>query len=90
MTLTVDKSVQRVAAWVIATMIASISLSVMATALAFFAFMRAGDMRDQAESRFADMSERFRIAERESRVATERFNDIKVELAKRGIPLTDH
>lgn len=35
-------------------------------------------------------AERIRIAERESRVATERYNDIAKELARRGIPISDH
>lgn len=35
-------------------------------------------------------AERIRYAERESRVATERYNDIAKELARRGIPLSDH
>lgn len=29
-------------------------------------------------------------AEREARVMQERWNDLKVELAKRGIPVSDH
>lgn len=29
-------------------------------------------------------------AEREARVMQERWNDLKVELAKRGIPMSDH
>jgi hypothetical protein len=35
-------------------------------------------------------AEQARIAEREARVATERWNDLKVELARRGIPVSDH
>lgn len=31
-----------------------------------------------------------RKAEREARVMQERWNDLKVELAKRGIPVSDH
>lgn len=30
------------------------------------------------------------LAEREARVSQERWNDLKVELAKRGIPVSDH
>ena len=88
--MTIDKSVSKVASWVIGTMLASLAIAVLAIALAFFAFMRAGDMRDQSEARYSDMSERFRVAEREARVATERWNDLKVELARRGIPVSDH
>lgn len=30
------------------------------------------------------------LAEREARVSQERWNDLKVELARRGIPVSDH
>jgi hypothetical protein len=36
------------------------------------------------------LATRAELAEREARVATERWNDLKVELAKRGIPVSDH
>jgi len=42
------------------------------------------------EARIENLSERAQLAEREARVATERWNDLKVELAKRGIPVSDH
>lgn len=42
------------------------------------------------EARVANLSDRVQTAERESRVAQERWNDLKVELAKRGIPVSDH
>jgi len=35
-------------------------------------------------------AERAALAEREARVSQERWNDLKVELAKRGIPVSDH
>jgi hypothetical protein len=35
-------------------------------------------------------SERAAIAEREARVSQERWNDLKIELARRGIPVSDH
>ncbi len=35
-------------------------------------------------------AEEARKAEREARVSQERWNDLKVELAKRGIPVSDH
>ena len=38
----------------------------------------------------AHLGEQVRIAEREARVASERYNDIKVELVRRGIPVSDH
>lgn len=37
-----------------------------------------------------NLQDRVQTAERESRVMQERWNDLKVELAKRGIPVTDH
>lgn len=40
--------------------------------------------------RFDDLSDKYAIAERESRVLEERLSDMKVELVKRGIPLSDH
>lgn len=39
---------------------------------------------------YVTLSNEVRIAEREARVATERYNDIKVELVRRGIPVSDH
>lgn len=42
------------------------------------------------EARIENLSERAQLAEREARVATERWNDLKVELSRRGIPVSDH
>jgi hypothetical protein len=42
------------------------------------------------ESRIAALNDRTEKAEREARVMQERWNDLKVELAKRGIPTSDH
>jgi hypothetical protein len=36
------------------------------------------------------LADRVQVAEREARVMQERWNDLKVELAKRGIPVSDH
>lgn len=47
--------------------------------LAGMAYVRTEATADQA-----------RLAEREARVAQERWNDLKVELVKRGIPVSDH
>lgn len=47
--------------------------------LAAYALARAEAAADQA-----------RIAERESRVLQERVSDMKVELIRRGIPVSDH
>lgn len=44
----------------------------------------------QMDSRFDQLSSQYAITERESRVLQERLNDMKVELVKRGIPLSDH
>lgn len=42
------------------------------------------------EARIQNLAERAQLAERESRVMEERWNDLKVELTKRGIPVSDH
>ena len=42
------------------------------------------------EARMQNLSDRVQVAEREMRVAQERYNDIKVELTRRGIPVSDH
>jgi hypothetical protein len=42
------------------------------------------------EARIENLSERAQVAEREVRVMQERWNDLKVELTKRGIPVSDH
>lgn len=42
------------------------------------------------EARIQNLAERAQLAERESRVMEERWNDLKVELVKRGIPVSDH
>lgn len=41
-------------------------------------------------ARMDAMNERTTLAEREARVMQERWNDLKVELARRGIPVSDH
>lgn len=43
-----------------------------------------------ADQRFDQLAAKYAIAERESRVLQERVADMKVELVKRGIPLSDH
>jgi hypothetical protein len=97
LTLTIDKSVGKVAAWVVAIMSLAIAASVTALLIsksahdrADAAEKRAEDMRDQANARFAELSDKFSIVERENRVTQERWNDLKVELAKKGIPISDH
>lgn len=42
------------------------------------------------EARMQNLSDRVVTAEREARVMTERWNDLKVELVRRGIPVSDH
>lgn len=44
----------------------------------------------QQKARIDVLSERAEKAEREARVMQERWNDLKVELARRGIPVSDH
>lgn len=51
---------------------------------------RAEDMRMHANARFEELAAKFALVERENRVTQERWNDLKVELAKRGIPVSDH
>ena len=45
---------------------------------------------DGQAARIESLAERTVTAEREARVMQERWNDLKVELAKRGIPVSDH
>lgn len=52
---------------------------ILAALLAGMALMRTEATADRAA-----------LAEREARVMQERWNDLKVELAKRGIPVSDH
>lgn len=42
------------------------------------------------KAKVENLQDRVQTAERESRVSQERWNDLKVELAKRGIPVSDH
>lgn len=42
------------------------------------------------EARLQNAIDADRKAEREARVMQERWNDLKVELARRGIPVSDH
>jgi hypothetical protein len=41
-------------------------------------------------ARMAATADQAAKAEREARVMQERWNDLKVELARRGIPVSDH
>jgi len=52
---------------------------ILATLLAGMALIRTEATADEA-----------RKAEREARVMQERWNDLKVELSRRGIPVSDH
>jgi hypothetical protein len=45
---------------------------------------------DGQAARIESLAERTVTAEREARVMQERWSDLKVELAKRGIPVSDH
>jgi hypothetical protein len=45
---------------------------------------------DAQAVRIEALSDRTRTAEREARVMQERWNDLKVELAKKGISVSDH
>jgi hypothetical protein len=40
--------------------------------------------------RFDDLNGQLALSERESRVLQERVSDMKVELVRRGIPVSDH
>lgn len=68
----------------------AIVFSISASSRAQSAEKRAEDMRDFANARFEDLSNRFAILEREARVSQERISDMKVEMIRRGIPVTDH
>lgn len=43
-----------------------------------------------SDAKVENLQDRVITAERESRVMQERWNDLKVELAKRGIAVSDH
>lgn len=43
-----------------------------------------------SDAKVENLRDRVVTAEREARVMQERWNDLKVELAKRGIPVSDH
>lgn len=51
---------------------------------------RAAQDQKLFEARMANVVDRDRTAEREARVMQERWNDLKVELARRRIPVSDH
>lgn len=97
LTLTIDKSVSKVAIWVVAVMAIAIVGAFTACVVAKSAYdradsadKRAEDMRTYSDARFEELSTKFTIVERENRVTQERWNDLKVELAKRGISVSDH
>lgn len=97
LTLTIDKSVGKVAAWIVGVMVGAILLSISALVIALSARDRADNTEDlanakldEARARYEDLATRFAIVERENRVTQERWNDLKVELAKRSIATSDH
>jgi hypothetical protein len=97
LTLTIDKSASKVAIWVVAVMALAIVGAFVACIVAKSAYdraesadKRAEDMRMHANARFEELAAKFALVERENRVTQERWNDLKVELAKRGIPVSDH
>lgn len=67
-----------------------IAATILATLLSGMAFMRTEATDKRLEARIAAAEERARLSERESRVLQERWNDLKVELAKRNILHSDH
>lgn len=78
-------------------MVGAILLSISAVVIAVSARDRADHTEnlanaklDEARARYEDLAGRFAIVERENRVTQERWNDLKVELAKRGIATSDH
>lgn len=70
--------------------IIALVLAAMALGVGFMV-PRLHDERSAAqEARINALADRAEKAEREARVMQERWNDLKVELAKRGIPTSDH
>jgi hypothetical protein len=51
---------------------------------------RLGEVEHRHAQRIGQLADQTAIAEREARVLQERLADMKVELVKRGIPLSDH
>lgn len=65
-------------------------LSIIALVLASIALGAVLMIPSMQASRMEATAAQAALAERESRVSQERWNDIKVELARRGIPVSDH
>lgn len=70
--------------------IIAILFAAMAFGMSIVLPMVYSERTETLEARIENLSERAQLAEREARVATERWNDLKVELAKRNIPVSDH
>jgi capsular polysaccharide biosynthesis protein len=65
-------------------------LAIIALVFAAMAFGMAIVLPMVYQERTQTLAERVQVAERENRVTQERYNDIKVELIRRGIPVSDH
>jgi hypothetical protein len=66
------------------------TLGVLAIIIAVLAIGMIIMLPAQQHARVEVLGEQAAKAEREARVMQERWNDLKVELAKRGIPVSDH
>lgn len=66
------------------------TISIIALVIAAIALGMAIMLPKLQEARLAEINDRAWTASQEARVSQERWNDLKVELARRGIPVSDH
>lgn len=95
-TLTIDRSVGKIAAWVVAVMTIAIvgsAVSIIRAELANLraeaADKRAEDMRAFANARFDDLSRQFDILQRDNRIMGDDMRTIRTYLNLKGVP-TSH
>lgn len=96
LTLTIDKSVSKVAAWVVAVMTVAIVFAAIATVRAELANIRAetadkraADMQSFANARFDDLSRQFDVLQRDNRIMGDDMRTIRTYLNLKGVP-TSH
>jgi hypothetical protein len=65
-------------------------LLVVVAVLAGISISMSVNTRQNQDQRFEQLAAQATIAEREARVLQERLSDMKVELVRRGIPVSDH
>lgn len=96
LTLTFDRSVSKVASWVVAVMTIAIVFAAVATVRAELANLRAEaadkraeDMQAFANARFDDLSRQFDVLQRDNRIMGDDMRTIRTYLNLKGVP-TSH